>query len=369
MSIDLFEPCRIGRLELKNHFVRSATWDATADSTGAVTDASLNLYRKLGQGGVGLIISGNAFVSPPGQAQQGQYGVHTDDMIPGLRRLTEAAHQGGVKIALQIAHGGVNSGYLRKRGTTLLAVSKTSEIDNPHREMTGDEIEMILSDFTSAAMRAKEAGFDAVQLHGAHGYLMSQFLSPLYNHRTDQWGGSAENRRRFHLEVIRRVRHAFGNEFPLMIKFGVMDDREEGLSLNEGLDTARQMVEAGIDAIEVSAGVGASPEVTKEGDPERAYYRERAAVVKRAVTVPVAVVGGIRSLEMAKSIVESGDAELVSMSRPFIREPDLISRWQRGEVGAAKCISCRKCFDIVGNGEPLECGEERRLREEVDSST
>ena len=368
MAIDLFEPYRIGRLELRNRFVRSATWDATADSSGAVTDRSLALYRELGQGGIGLIVSGYAFVSTLGQALVGQYGAHSDDMLPGLRRLVEAAHQGGTKIALQIVHAGIESPYLLGQGTTLLAVSGIPEMRRPHREMTGEEIEGIISDFAAAALRGREAGFDAIQLHGAHGYLMSQFLSPLLNLRTDRWGGSAENRRRFHLEVIRKVRQAIGTDFPLMIKFGVQDDREGGLSLSEGLETARQMVAEGIDAIEVSAGIGNAAQATKEGDPERAYFRERATAVKQVVTVPVIAVGGIRSLEMAKDIVDSGDTDLISMCRPFIREPGLVGRWQRGEVEPAKCISCYKCLGIAARGEPLECGEERRLREEAAAS-
>ncbi len=135
--------------------------------------------------------------------------------------------------------------------------------------------------------------------------------------------------------------------------------------MSEGLQTARQMVEKGIDAIEVSAGVGTSIQVIREGDPERAYFRERAAALKRVVAVPVMLVGGIRSLEMAKGIVDSGDADLISMCRPLIREPGLVARWQRGEAAPARCISCNKCMAIVGRGEPLECGEERRLRQEA----
>ncbi len=367
MATDLFEPYRIGKLELRNRFVRSATMDGTVDSSGTVTDGSVALYRELGQGGVGLIVSGLAFVSPLGQAAQGQYGAHTDDMIPGLRRMAQVAHQGGAKIALQVVHAGINTRYLPQKGITALAVSRRQEASTPHREMTDEEIEAIISDFASAALRVVEAGFDAVQLHGAHGYLMSQFISPLFNSRNDQWGGSAENRRRFNLEVIRKVRHAIGADFPLMIKFGVQDDREGGLSLSEGVETAQRMAETGIDAIEVSAGTDSSIQVIREGEPERAYFRERAAVVKRAVAVPVIAVGGIRSLEMAKSIVDSGDADLISMCRPFIREPSLVARWQRGEVEPARCISCNKCLAIMGKGEPLECGEERRLREDVDN--
>jgi len=362
MSTILFQPYRIGSLELKNRFVRSATWDGTADVNGAATDASVEIYRKLGQGGVGLIVTAYSFVTALGQANPRQYGIHTDEMIPGLKRLVEVAHRGGARIAVQIVHAGVNSGYLSQKGIELQAVSKLERISAPHREMTEEEIETLIAEYIAAILRAREAGFDAIQFHGAHGYGMNQFLSPLFNVRTDRWGGSAENRRRFHLELIRRARQAVGSDFPLLIKFGVQDDEEGGLAIAEGVETARQMEKEGIDAIEVSSGVGTSARISKRGTPEQAYYRDRAAAVKKAVEVPVMAVGGIRSLEMAESIVSSGDADLISMSRSFIREPDIIARWQRGETEPATCISCNKCFGVLTKGETLECGEDRRLR-------
>ncbi len=360
MSINIFDPYRIGKLELRNRLVRSATWDATADVAGMVTDSSVNFYRDLARGGVGLIVTGFSFVSASGQVVHGQYGIHNDAMIPGLARLVRAAHEGGAKIALQVAHGGIGADYLIDQGQTALAVSKISRLKRAHREMTGEEIESIIADFASAARRGKEAGFDAVQFHGAHGYLMSQFLSAAFNQRTDKWGGSAGNRRRFHLEVVRQARHAVGSGFPLMMKFGVQDDRGRGLSLEEGLETARQMVEAGIDAIEVSTGVGSPMQVTKEGDPERAYFREKAAAVKKAaVGVPVVAVGGIRSLAMAHDIIEAEDADMVSLCRPLIREPGLIARWQSGDASPAKCISCNKCFAAAAQkGGMLRCAQE-----------
>ena len=364
MSASLFEPYMIGNLEMRNRFVRSATWDGSADEQGAVTDQSVDIYRRLGKGGIGLIVSGYAFVSSNGQANPGQYGIHNDDMIPGLRRMVEAAHQEGTKIAVQIVHAGVNSGYLTGKGVTPLAISRMPEMNRPHREMTDEDIEGIIADFAAAAVRGREAGFDAIQLHGAHGYFMSQAISPLFNRRTDRWGGNAENRRRFHLDVVRKVRQAIGDDFPLMIKFGVMDDREGGLSLEEGIEAAQQMVSAGLEAIEVSGGVGQSTPVQK-GDEEETPFRERAAAVKRAVPVPVMVVAGIRRLETVQDIVDSGDADMVSMCRPFIREPDLVARWQKGNTAQARCISCNRCFPIVVRGEPLECGEDRRLREEA----
>lgn len=359
----LFEPITISGLELKNRLMRSATWDGTADETGLVTDTSVELYQRLGEGGIGLIVSGFAFVSPHGQAVFAQYGIHTDEMIPGLRRMVKAARQGDTKVAVQVVHAGINSGYLSRQGIPPLAVSSNPESSRSHREMTEEDIEIIIDDFAAAAVRAREAGFDAIQLHGAHGYLMSQFQSPLLNQRTDQWGGNPENRRHFHLDVIHRIRKAIGNDFPLMIKFGVMDDREGGLTLDEGIETARQMTAAGIDGIEVSAGVGQPIPVADKGSPEQAPFRERAANLKREVSVPVMLVSGIRTLEMAKDIIDSGDADMVSMSRPFIREPGLVGRWQRGEDDSALCISCGGCHGILGRGEPLECNQERRLRE------
>jgi len=351
--VALFEPFKIGNLELKNRFVRSATWDGAADINGSVTDYSVALYRELGQGQIGLILSGHAYVSPPGQATPAQYGVHNDDMIPGLRRMVEAVHEGDSKIAIQISHAGINAHLRRGQGVLAQAVSLSNDINRPHEEMSDQDIEGIITAFAAAARRAVEAGFDAIQLHGAHGYLMSQFLTPRLNHRSDRWGGSAENRRRFHLEVIERIWQTVGKDFPLMIKFGVQEDIEGGLTLSDGLETARQMVEQGIDAIEVSGGIGGASPIASKSEPERVAYRERAAAVKRATTVPVMVVHMIRSLEMAKCIVDSGDADLISMCRPFIREPDLIARWQRGETWPAKCISCLKCHSL--NDEPVQC--------------
>ncbi|MFC2070883.1 NADH:flavin oxidoreductase [Chloroflexota bacterium] len=362
MSAGLFEPYKIGRLELKNRFVRSATWDGTADDSGAITDVSVDLYNRLASGGVGLIVTGYCYVTALGQASPRQYGIHTDDMIPGLKRLADAAHRGGAKIAVQIVHAGVNSRYHARKGAEVQAVSKLESISTPHHEMTDEEIELLISDYAAAVLRAREAGFDAVQFHGAHGYGMNQFLSPLFNIRTDRWGGSADNRRRFHLEMIRKARQAAGVDFQLFIKFGVRDEEEGGLTTDEGVETAKLMEKEGIAGIEVSSGIGTTTRMMANGGREQAYLRDRAAVVKKAVKIPVIAVGGIRSLEMAEDIVNSGDADLVSISRPFIREPEILLRWQRGETEPATCISCNKCFGVMAKGDPLECGEDRRLR-------
>ncbi len=356
MPISLFSPYQIGSLKLRNRLVRSATYDGLADSSGAVTEDTINLYCKLAQGGIGLIITGYAFVSPEARAAPRQYGIHSNDMIPGLSRLVKVAHDSGTPIAIQLAHAGINLSFLRNKELTALAVSKIPQVKQKHHEMTDEEIEAIILSFAQAAVRAREAGFDAIQLHGAHGYLLSQFLSPLFNHRSDRWGGSAENRRRFHLEVIKSIKKATGTDFPLMIKLGLQDDREGGLNLSEGIEAARAMVAQGITAIEVSTGVSTPTGVLRQEIPERAYFRESAAALKRAVGVSVTLVGGIRSPELAQDILDKGEADLIALCRPFIREPDLARRWQKGDKRPAECISCNQCLSIALETS-LRCGE------------
>ncbi len=362
----VFEPMKIGGLELENRFARSATWDAAADDSGVVTEASLALYRELGRGRIGLIFSGFAYVSRIQKAAIQQYGIDDDAMIPGLRRMADAARGGGSKIAVQIGGSGIQLGLLPPwEGEMHVAVSTRPEVERPHREMTDGEIEATIEDFVAAAVRGREAGFDAIQFHGAHGYLMSQFQSPLSNRRDDRWGGSPENRRRFHLEVVRRTRQAIGDDFPLMIKYGVKDASDRGLSLNEGIETARQIVAAGVDAIEVSTGIGdVVPTVRKGG--EVTPYREFAVAVGRVVDVPVIAVAGIRRLATAEDIIASGDADMVALCRPLIREPGLVARWEKGETAPATCISCNRCLTVSAGGVSLECGEDRRLRERDD---
>jgi 2,4-dienoyl-CoA reductase-like NADH-dependent reductase (Old Yellow Enzyme family) len=356
---------KIGKMEIKNRIMRSATWDAEADHTGIVTKNSAALYHELNTGGIGLIVTGFAFVSYPlGQAGIGQYGIYSDAMIPGWKSIIKEAHDNSSKIAMQIVHGGINSGYLSGKDLSLCAVSSMPKFSGKlHHEMTDEEIEGIINDFVAAGVRVRAAGFDAVQLHGAHGYLISQFTSPIYNQRTDRWGGSPENRRRFVLEIVKRLRKAVGPDYPILIKFGVQDDKQEGMPLSDGIETCRQMVEAGLNGIEVSAGVGSAIQRLRAGETGKIVFRERAAAVKKAVNVPVAVVNGIRDIETAQDIIDSGDADMISMSRPFIREPRLVLRWQKGDTSPAKCISCGKCMPIAIKQESLECGEEKRLRE------
>ncbi len=351
--INPFIPFSCGNLQLKNRFLRSATFDGSADAQGNVTELSVDLYRRLGRANIGLVVTGHAFVDEAGQAGPGQYGIHKDSTIPGLKQLVDAVHEGGGKIAVQISHAGINTGYVQRKGITALAVSANPENTTPYHEMTAADIESVLDAFAAAARRAVAAGFDAIQLHAAHGYLMSQFLSPATNKRQDVWGGTLQKRCRFHLEVVQRVRQATRDRIPVLIKFGVKDDVEGGLMIEEGLAAVRQIVNAGVATVEVSGGLGAASVVKGI-----AYFRDRAAAVKRAVAVPVAAVGGIRSMDMVMSILNSGDADLISMSRPFIRQIDLLHHWQTGSNQPAACISCSRCLVTARKGTPLQCARD-----------
>ena len=362
----LFDSIDIDGISIRNRFMRSATWDRTATDDGEVTDASVAIIDGLARGGVGLIVTGYAYVSDHGKAAVRQFGISDDRHIQGLRRLAKAAHDQGARIAAQIAHGGMSLGLLGGAKRVGLAPSQIEGYPLPHRAMTSEEVEDLVRDFGAAAARAKEAGFDAVQLHGAHGYLMSQFLSPRTNRRTDRWGGSPESRRRFHVEVMRSARRAVGAGYPIWIKLGLQDYTDDGLQLGEGLETLRALTSEGLSAAEISSGFGAgAARVNKPGDEERAYFREASAEAKRAVDIPIMLVGGLRSLSLGGDILRRGDADMISICRPLIREPDLISRWQRGDTAPAKCISCAKCLGAGLRGEPLQCEEERRLREEA----
>lgn len=215
--------------------------------------------------------------------------------------------------------------------------------------MSLKQIDEIVAAFGEGARRGRKWGFDAVQIHGAHGYLVNQFLSPLTNRRTDMYGGSLDNRSRFLFEVYQRIRDVVGSDYPVLIKLNASDNLEGGFGVDEALIVAQGLAQAGIDAIEISGGTPASGEAspvrTKIDSPAKeAYHLELAKKIKRSVHCPVMVVGGIRSYEVAAGIVAEDGLDYVSMARPLICEPDLPARWRRGDRQVANCISCNGCF-------------------------
>jgi 2,4-dienoyl-CoA reductase-like NADH-dependent reductase (Old Yellow Enzyme family) len=356
----LFEPLRIGHLEIKNRFVRSATYYALADEDGYVGERSAELMRTLASNEVGLIISGYAFVAKSGQVFADMNGIDADDQIPAYRKMTEAVHELDGRVVMQIAHGGVASGMAARRGKGCLAVSlpdRPPGHGTPPREMNDEDIESIIEAFGRAARRVQESGFDGVQIHGAHGYLVTQFLSPRINRRTDRWGGSLENRMRFVVEVVRSMRRHVDRDFPVMIKLGCRDylDEGEGMTIDEGARVAATLEAEGVAFIEVSNGLGerAFRKVsrgTKTTPIEQAYLVPDVRVVRQSTSVPLSVVGGMRSLPVIEEVVASGAADCVSICRPLIREPDLLRRWRDGDTRPADCISCFGCMKTDSEG-------------------
>jgi 2,4-dienoyl-CoA reductase-like NADH-dependent reductase (Old Yellow Enzyme family) len=233
--------------------------------------------------------------------------------------------------------------------------------------MSHEEIQKVIEAFGEAALRAQAAGFDGVQIHAAHGFLLSQFLSPFFNKRSDQYSGSIKNRARLALEVYHSVRSKVGDHFPVMIKLNSEDFLEGGLSVGEMVQVAAMLEAVGIDAIELSGGTLYSGERTpvRQGkfasEDEEAYHLEGAQKYKEKIGVPLMLVGGIRSYGVAERLVREALADHISLSRPLIREPHLINRWKSGDTGKATCQSDNLCFDPAVQGEGIYCVVERRL--------
>jgi 2,4-dienoyl-CoA reductase-like NADH-dependent reductase (Old Yellow Enzyme family) len=346
----VFDEARIHTMPLANRLVRSATWEGMCEEDGRPTAKLAVFYANLAKGGVGLIITGYTFIRPDGKQLPGQMGIHTDSFAGEMRVLTRAVHGEGGKICLQLVHcGGQTSA--KTAGCRPVAPSEVEVKQFPElpAALSVGDIATLVSLFAAGATRAREYGFDAVQLHAAHGYLINQFLSPLTNRRTDDYGGSVENRSRFLLEVYSSVRQAVGRDFPVLVKLNGSDNLEGGLDCDDALIVARMLDEEGVDGIEVSGGTPASGDLTpvRQGIDRRemeAYNLPLAARIKNVVSCPVMVVGGFRTFEVIEGVIRRDEADFVSLARPFIREPHLPRRWEDGDEVHARCISCNGCF-------------------------
>ncbi len=361
----LFERTSINGMELRNRFVRSATWAGLASEKGEVTPELRDLLAALSKGRVGLIISGHAYVAPEGQAGPWQLGVYSKDLLPGLKEMVGAVKEHGGRLALQMAHAGLMA-PTKLTGLPRLGPSAAGELlKHVGKEMSVEEIGRTADAFAAAAALGRDAGFDAVQIHAAHGYLLSQFLSPAFNKRTDAYGGPVENRSRFLLEVLQEVRNAAGADFPVLVKMNCEDFLEGGLTLEDSVEVGVLLENAAIDAIELSGGTPLSgresPSRTKITTEDReAYFQEAAKAFKKRVGAPLILVGGIRSYETAERLLKEGYADYISMARPFIREPGLIARWENGDRTKAACISDNQCFGPAQAGEGVYCVVEKK---------
>ena len=363
----LFEQTSINGMKLANRFVRSATWEGMATEEGACSLRLIDLMTALARGGVGLIITSHAYVSQEGQAGPRQLGVYSDALIPSLQAMVKAVHENGGRIVMQLAHAGFFA-HAKLTGQAPLAPSNLEgAAKSPRREMTVEDIRNVVKSYGAAAKRAQSAGFDGVQIHAAHGYLLSQFLSPAFNRRTDEYGGEIGHRAKALVEVLRKIRQTAGKDYPVMVKMNCRDFFENGLELDDSLKAGSMLVSEGIDAIELSGGVlvggklGPSRMGIKSEEKE-AYFQHEARAFKESVNAPLILVGGNRSFEVAERLISQGVADYISMSRPLIREPALINRWKAGDLRRAACVSDNQCFESTGKGRGVYCLTEERER-------
>jgi 2,4-dienoyl-CoA reductase-like NADH-dependent reductase (Old Yellow Enzyme family) len=367
----LFEPANIKNIRLRNRFVRSATMEGMASPDGLPTAALKRLYCLLADGEVGLIITSGAIIEPykyfP-EAFSSPLAIDEDAKIEAWRDIIEAVHERGAKIAMQLTYLG-RQDIPEWRGSTPVAPSAVpiEETGVTPREMKVREIKEIVEKFAHACRRVKEAGFDAVQLHGAHGNLINNFMSPFTNIRTDDYGGSTKNRARFTVEIVEKARDFIGQDFPLLIKMNFNDFTPGGLDVDEAVNIAEIIAQSGIDCIEVSGGTlsESKSNIAVKGIVKReheAYFRMYAKALKESVSIPVILVGGHRTPGVAANVLEDGAADFISMSRPLVREPGLIKRWKAGKLEKASCISCNQCFEnwIF---RPLRCYMDAHLEE------
>jgi 2,4-dienoyl-CoA reductase-like NADH-dependent reductase (Old Yellow Enzyme family) len=319
----LLDPLKVASLELKNRIVMPPMGTGYANSKGEVTEKLLKHYvdRSLD---LGLLIVEHSYIALQGKVGTNQLGIYSNSMIPGLTRLVEAVHEKGTPIAIQLNHGGGTSNS-EVTGSQPVA---PSPVVHPHRgveiprQMSHDEIEAVIGSFREAARRAYEAGFDAVEVHGAHGFLLGQFHSPVTNKRQDEYGGSLENRVRLSRSIVSEIKRDLGANYPVLYRIGIEDAApySGGFTLQEGVEATKMIVEEGVDIIDVSGGLGGG---RPEGLQGPGFFVPHATAVKEAVDVPVIGVGGIQTAEEANSIIRSGGVDLVAIGRAYLNEP----RW------------------------------------------
>lgn len=360
-------PGRIGSLEVPNRIIRAGTGESTAAADGAVATRMVDIHRALARGGVGLAFTGHMYVQDRGRYGKLQTGISSDSHVPGLAHLVAQVHGEGGRLFAQLAHAGSQS---MMGGIVPLAPSEVANVmtGRPVPEASDEEVDAAVEAFGSAARRAVDAGFDGIHIHGANGYLISEFVSPLTNRRHDRWGGSPERRVAFPVEVVHRVREAVPAGFPVTMKVGMRDlvDEPGGMDLETAIDNVAALVSAGVDAVEVSSNLMSDyvsgsirayvavdrrkamrdllfNRVLSRPEPE-AYFRHFARALRASVDTTIILVGGLRTPTTMSDVITSGDADFISLARPLIREPDLVERLTRDPAATPACVSCNICI-------------------------
>lgn len=352
MESNLFSPIQIKTKHIKNRFCfPSVGLSIDADPNGILSDAKHDLYIKIAQGGVGLIVVGYTAVQRNGRHRPEQAGLWSDDQIPSFRKLTDNLHACGATIFVQLHHAGS-----RVRDSVSMDKVSPSEIPGlPVRAMTVNEIHQLRDDFIAAALRAKKAGFDGVELHAAHGYLLSLFASPLYNHRTDEYGGSPENRVRLQSEIIHGVHRVCGEDFIIGSRIGGNEP-----TYAEGIAIARILENAGTDYLSVSFGLDSHYNLTttywKPAPGPDGFHGNRvvyaASLIKQQVSVPVIAVRSICTAERGDWLLNNNHADIIAYARPMLVSPEFVNNIKKGVDPASRCLDCPRCQWFT---DPLKC--------------
>ncbi|MGQ9624428.1 MAG: oxidoreductase [Candidatus Bathycorpusculaceae bacterium] len=364
----LFESFKIGTMKLKNRIVMPAMGTNFSAEDGSVTQRLKNYHAERAKGGVGLIIVEGAYIEPRGKGSLRQLAVDHDNKIPGLRELATAVKANGAKVALQLFHGG------RQSHSSIIGTQPVSASEVPcrltgetPRALTVSEIRDLVEVFAEAARRTKEAGFDAVEIHGAHGYLVNQFLSPLTNRRTDHYGGDTKGRATFLLEILERIKEKVGKDYPVLCRINGDDYIEGGIKLEEAKTIAKMLETGGVDALHISGGIYDSPipVTTAPMALPRGIMVHLAAGIKEVVNVPVIAVGRIDDPELAEEILQQGKADLVSMGRALLADPYLPKKAAAGAVDEInRCIACDECIGRLFFNEDVACSVNAALGRE-----
>jgi len=348
----VFEECTVGNMVLKNRLVRSATFENGGADNGVITPLLKKVYEELVKGEVGLIITGMMGIGPNACVNSSMVKIYDDSFIAKFTEVTNSIHQLGGKIVVQLGHCGVKSTIIDWGDKPFCP----SDYGNA-KEISKDEMKMLLKKYGEAALKCKMAGADGVQIHAAHGYLISEFLSPYFNNRTDEYGGDIQNRTKFLFDIYDEIRSSVGENYPVLIKINYSDLVENGLNGEECAWVCMELEKRGLDAIEISSGIGVSTESTPTQPSQKkieGFFADGALDVAAKVSIPVISVGGYRSIKTIEEKLNQGNIVAVSLCRPFIREPFLAKKWEKDDKAKALCVSCSMCFSMSQHGCSLD---------------
>ena len=334
----IFDETKIKSLKLKNRIIRGSVGD-TCFCNGKISEEGFKLYEDLAKGGVGTIFTGYATVSDYDQFETIKVlRIDKDEYIEDYKKLTSLVHKNNANIIMQLVHIGATTttNIERPYAPSQITVPTTKKLT---KELSKEDILRIEDDFVKAAIRAKKSGFDGIEIHAAHLYLLSQFLSPVFNKRNDEYGGNNENRARIIVEIIEKIRKEVGNDYIISLKINCNDDMENGIT-EEGFLIASQLaVKAGVDLIQVSGNIW----LNKKGS-KNIFFIEETKKLAEIVNVPVVLIGGVRDVDSMQKILNESKIEYFGFARPLICEPDLVNKWKEGKSKKAKCVSCNGCL-------------------------